>query len=316
MRTTVPLDPYEPPVSTGSFEWTMSTNAREVELVVLSDVHLGTYGCRAKELLNYLRTVRPRTLVLNGDIMDIWQFSKHYFPNTHMKVIKYITSMLSKGTKVYYITGNHDEMLRKFEGFELGNFKIVNKLVLDLGGQRAWIFHGDVFDVTMVHSKWLAKLGGKGYDLLIMINTVVNWFSEKLGMGRISLSKRIKNSVKSAVKHINNFEGIVIDIALLHGYDHVVCGHIHQPAMRTVDGSDGRSVLYLNSGDWIENLTALEYDLGKWRMYRYAEDPLALQHETGSTVDTPELAAVDHASSTLFAAMVAEFGLHGSVQGN
>lgn len=294
----------------------MGIEAREVELVVLSDVHLGTYGCRAKELLNYLRTVRPRTLVLNGDIMDIWQFSKRYFPNTHMKVIKYITSMLSKGTKVYCITGNHDEMLRKFEGFELGDFKIVNKLVLELDGQRSWIFHGDVFDVTMKHSKWLAKLGGKGYDLLIMINTVVNWFSERLGAGRISLSKRIKNSVKSAVKHINDFEGTVTGIAMQHGYDHVVCGHIHQPAMRRVHGDEGRSVLYLNSGDWIENLTALEYDLGSWRLYRYADDPMALWHETGATTDGPELATVDHASSTLFAAMVAEFELHGSVQGS
>ena len=233
-----------------------------------------------------------------------------------MKVIKYITSLLSKGTKVYYVTGNHDEMLRKFEGFELGDFRIVNKLVLELDGQRAWIFHGDVFDVTMKHSKWLAKLGGKGYDLLIMINTVVNWFSEKLGAGRISLSKRIKNSVKSAVKHINNFEGTVTDIAMQHGYDHVVCGHIHQPTMRRVHGAEGRSVLYLNSGDWIENLTALEYDRGAWRMYRYADDPVALRFEESNSVEGPDLARVDDASSTLFAAMVAEFELQGCVQGS
>ncbi|MBP7156838.1 MAG: UDP-2,3-diacylglucosamine diphosphatase, partial [Flavobacteriales bacterium] len=184
-----------------------SKEKREVELVVISDVHLGTYGCRAEELLNYLRTIRPRTLILNGDIVDIWQFSKSYFPASHMKVIMYITKLLSRGTEVYYITGNHDELLRKFEGFSIGGLKVVNKLVLDLHGEPAWFFHGDVFDVTMEHSKWLAKLGGKGYDLLIMINTVVNWFGKRFGTGRISLSKRIKDSVKGAVKHINDFEG-------------------------------------------------------------------------------------------------------------
>lgn len=117
---------------------------RNVEVLVISDVHLGTYGCRAKELLNYLKSVRPGTLVLNGDIIDIWQFKKRYFPSAHMKVIKYITSLLAKGTQVYYITGNHDELFRKFAGFELGGLKVVNKLVLELDGERAWIFHGEI----------------------------------------------------------------------------------------------------------------------------------------------------------------------------
>lgn len=165
---------------------------RKLEIAVISDVHLGTFGCRATELNNYLKTIDPEILILNGDIIDIWQFNKRYFPKPHLKVIKQLMSFITSGTKVYYITGNHDETLRKFKGFRLGSFEIVNKVVLNIDGKKAWFFHGDVFDVTMQHSKWLAKLGGVGYDTLIMINTAVNWISEKLGYGRLSFSKKLK----------------------------------------------------------------------------------------------------------------------------
>jgi UDP-2,3-diacylglucosamine pyrophosphatase LpxH len=242
---------------------------RDVELVVISDVHLGTYGARASELVSYLRSIQPRTLVLNGDIIDIWQFSKHYFPADHMQVLKEITSLLSKGTKVYYITGNHDEMLRKFKGFSMGNFEIQNKLILPLTTGTAWIFHGDVFDTTMKHSKWIAKLGGKGYDLLIVLNTIVNWFSEKLGRGRVSLSKKVKDSVKGVIKFVNNFEETAAEIAINNGYQFVVCGHIHHPQMKKMTNANGESVMYLNSGDWVENSTALEYDKEAWTLYKH-----------------------------------------------
>lgn len=242
---------------------------RDVELVVISDVHLGTYGARASELVSYLRSIQPRTLVLNGDIIDIWQFSKHYFPVDHMQVLKEITSLLSKGTKVYYITGNHDEMLRKFKGFSMGNFEIQNKLILPLTTGIAWIFHGDVFDTTMKHSKWIAKLGGKGYDLLIVLNTIVNWFSEKLGRGRVSLSKKVKDSVKGVLKFVNNFEETAAEIAINNGYQYVVCGHIHHPQMKKMTNANGESVMYLNSGDWVENSTALEYDKEHWTLYKH-----------------------------------------------
>ena len=129
---------------------------RAVDLVVISDVHLGTYGCHSKELLNYLKSIQPKTLILNGDIIDIWQFKKSYWPESHMKVIRQILKFVSNGVPVHYLTGNHDEMLRKFDDFHLGSFNIKNKLVLELGDERAWIFHGDVFDVTMQYSKWLA----------------------------------------------------------------------------------------------------------------------------------------------------------------
>jgi UDP-2,3-diacylglucosamine pyrophosphatase LpxH len=242
---------------------------RDVELVVISDVHLGTYGARASELVSYLRSIQPRTLVLNGDIIDIWQFSKHYFPADHMQVLKEITSLLSKGTKVYYITGNHDEMLRKFKGFSMGNFEIQNKLILPLTTGTAWIFHGDVFDTTMKHSKWIAKLGGKGYDLLIVLNTIVNWFSEKMGRGRVSLSKKVKDSVKGVIKFVNNFEETAAEIAINNGYQFVVCGHIHHPQIKKMTNANGESVMYLNSGDWVENSTALEYDKEQWTLYKH-----------------------------------------------
>ena len=244
---------------------------RKVELVVLSDVHLGTYGCHAKELLQYLSSIKPKTLVLNGDIIDIWQFRKSYFPKSHLKIIKKIIDFASKGTKVYYITGNHDEMLRKFTDTGIGNIAILDKLILDLDGQKAWIFHGDVFDVSVQHSKWIAKLGGMGYDYLILLNRFVNWCLMKMGREPYSFSKKIKASVKKAVKHISDFETTATDLAIEKKYDFVICGHIHEPKIIHMENKDGHT-LYLNSGDWVENLTALEYNKKRWKLYRHSEN--------------------------------------------
>lgn len=247
---------------------------REVDIVVLSDIHLGTYGCHARELLQYLKSIKPKAVVLNGDIIDIWQFSKRYWPATHMMVLKHFIGLITKEVPVYFIPGNHDEMLRKFKGLQLGSLKITNKLSLKINGQNVWIFHGDVFDVVMQHSKWLAKLGAIGYDTLILINRFVNFISEKMGRGKISLSKKVKNSVKGAVKFINKFEDTVCDIAAENQYHQVICGHIHQPEIRDVETPHGK-VTYMNSGDWIENLTSLEYNDGKWSIYHYADDLVA-----------------------------------------
>lgn len=252
---------------------TMKRTKRAIDILVLSDIHLGTYGCHAKELLYYLKSIKPKLVVLNGDIIDVWQFRKSYFPKSHMKVVKHLVGWIGKGVKTYYVTGNHDEMLRKFEGLKLGSVKIVNKIVLDLpGDKKAWIFHGDVFDVTMQHSKWLTKLGAVGYDILILINRFANLISEKVfNKGKLSLSKKIKNSVKSAVKFINNFEETCADIGISNGYDYVICGHIHQPEKRVMSNQQG-SILYLNSGDWIENLSALEFVNDEWNIYRFNEE--------------------------------------------
>lgn len=235
---------------------------RKVDLVVISDVHLGTYGCQAKELIQYLKSIQPGMVVLNGDIIDIWQFSKRYWPKSHMQVIKELVKIMAKGTPVYYLTGNHDEMLRKFSDFQLGNFYLQDQLVLELNGQKTWIFHGDIFDASM-HTKWLAKLGGLSYDLLILINSLINGVLQKLGRGKMSFSKKVKSSVKKAVSYISDFEEIAAEMAIEQGYDYVICGHIHQPQQRVITTVRGQ-VNYLNSGDWIENLTALEYCQGKW----------------------------------------------------
>lgn len=276
---------------------------RQVDIVVISDVHLGTYGCHAKELLHYLKSIKPKVVVLNGDIIDIWQFSKSYFPKSHLKVVKYLLGWIGKGVKTYYITGNHDEMLRKFTGLRMGSFRLVNKIIIDLPeNKKAWIFHGDVFDVTMQHSKWLAKLGSAGYDTLILINRFANFISEKIfKKGKLSLSKKIKNSVKSAIKFINNFEQTSADIGISNKYDYVVCGHIHHPEMKVITNQHG-SITYLNSGDWIENLSALECVNGEWRIYRYYEDEMLL-----TVVHEDDEADLNH--QQLFNQMLHEFNL-------
>jgi len=262
---------------------------REVDIVVLSDIHLGTYGCHATELLRYLKSIKPKAVVLNGDIIDVWQFSKRYWPATHMMVVKHLIGLIAKDIPVYYIPGNHDEMLRRFKGFHLGSLKITNKLSLKIDNKRVWIFHGDVFDVVMQHSKWLAKLGAIGYDTLIIINRMMNYFSEKMGKGKISFSKKVKNTVKGAVKFINDFEETVCDIAAENKYDYVVCGHIHHPEIKNVTTPHG-DVIYMNSGDWIENLTSLEYNEGKWRVYSYNEDIVAQAIDINKKKHTKETA--------------------------
>jgi UDP-2,3-diacylglucosamine pyrophosphatase LpxH len=247
---------------------------RKIDVAVISDIHLGTFGCHAEELVVYLNSIQPAKLILNGDIIDIWQFSKRYFPASHLKVLKKVLGMASRGTEVYYITGNHDEMLRKFTDISMGNFNVVNKLVLELDGKKAWFFHGDVFDVSIQNAKWLAKLGGYGYDFLILINRSVNWFLDQMGKERYSLSKRIKNSVKGAIKYINDFETTAAELAIENGYDYVACGHIHQPKKEVFETKHG-SCTYLNSGDWVENLTALEYSFKRWKIYHYNHDKLS-----------------------------------------
>lgn len=248
---------------------------RPLDVVVMSDLHLGTYGCHATEIVNYLKSIQPQILVLNGDIIDIWQFNKRYFPVSHMQVFKEIMSLLSKGTRVIYITGNHDEALRRYSDMNMGNFQLTDKLVMEINGKMTWIFHGDVFDATTKGSaKLLAKLGGHGYDLLILINSCINHFLKLMGKEKMSFSKKVKNSVKKAVAWIGDFEQTAAELAIEKKYDYVICGHIHQPQKREVVTKYG-SVMYLNSGDWIENLTALEYSNNEWDIFQYDQKQFA-----------------------------------------
>jgi UDP-2,3-diacylglucosamine pyrophosphatase LpxH len=252
---------------------------RELQVLVISDVHLGTFGCHAKELLHYLKSVNPQTLILNGDIIDMWNFSKNYFPASHMDVLRQIMKMASYGSKVYYITGNHDEMLRKYTDLQLGNLEIVDKLVLDIDGKKTWIFHGDVFDSSIKgYAKILAKLGGKGYDLLILINRFINWLLQLFGQEKMSLSKKVKDGVKKAVSFVSDFESTAAELAIEKEYDHVICGHIHMPQIKNVSNDKG-TVTYMNSGDWIENLTSLEYNNGCWQIFSYDQNYLNLIYQ-------------------------------------
>lgn len=272
---------------------------RPLDILVLSDIHLGTYGCNAKELLTYIESVDPKHVILNGDIIDIWHFSKRSWPKYHTKVIQHFIQWISEGKKVTYITGNHDESMRRFADFSVNNFAIKNKIVLDLSDKKkAWIFHGDVFDVSMKHTRWIAKLGGTGYNILIFLNKVINWFSMKLSGKRVSFSKSIKDGVKSAVKKANNFEDTAAKIAADNGYDYVVCGHIHQPIIRNIQVGN-KTVTYLNSGDWIENLTSLEYANNTWSIFEFRKSNL--------DADKVNYSLDDLSSSMLFKKMIKEF---------
>ncbi|MCU4176288.1 UDP-2,3-diacylglucosamine diphosphatase [Carboxylicivirga sp. N1Y90] len=241
-------------------------NLKKIEALVISDVHLGTFGCKAKELVSYLKTVDPKTIVLNGDIVDVWQFSTSYFPKPHLKVIRQLLKMMENGSKIYYIVGNHDENLRRFIGLTLGKIEIANKVVLNLNNTKTWIFHGDVFDVVMHHSKWLAKLGANGYGILTLTNRFVNGVLSLFGKRRISLSRDVKKAVKGKSKNITTrFESTVADLAIKKEYDYAICGHIHWPEKKLIKTQNGE-VSYLNSGDWVENMTALEYHNEDWHL--------------------------------------------------
>ncbi len=265
---------------------------REVDIVVISDVHLGTYGCHAKELLKYLKSIKPKMLILNGDIIDIWQFSKSYWPEAHMKVVRRILKFVTEGIPVYYLTGNHDEMLRKFADFNMGSFILRNRIVLKVDGKKAWIFHGDVFDVTMQHSKWLAKLGAVGYDTLILLNSFTNWLLAAMGREKMSFSQKVKAKFKDAVKFINQFEQTAADLAVEKDYQYVICGHIHHAEIREIKATDNPgSVLYLNSGDWVESLTALEYNNKTWTIFKYNPADFNGDTDEEDKTDTEDLDA-------------------------
>ncbi len=184
----------------------------------------------------------------------------------------------------------------------MGSLQIVNKVILDLPeGKKAWVFHGDVFDVTMQYSKWLARLGAIGYDTLIIINRLFNFISEKVfSRGKLSLSKKIKESVKMAVSFINSFEQTAADIGIHNKFDYVVCGHIHHPEIRTISNSNG-SIVYLNSGDWVESLSSLEFFKGNWNIYRFKESDKIEMLNTRND-EAPELS-----NNEIFDNMLKEF---------
>jgi UDP-2,3-diacylglucosamine pyrophosphatase LpxH len=243
---------------------------RNLDVVIISDVHLGTKACDAKALFNYLSQIEPKILVLNGDFVDSWQFSNAYFPKYHWEVIKLIMNFSESGIPVYYITGNHDDTIRRLTPFSVANIHLVNKLFLNLDGKLAWIFHGDIYDGSISHGRWIAKIAGRAYDSIVVFNRFINRLFKILNVAPTHFSKRIKSSVKKAVQKVTNFETKAIEIAKEKGYRYVICGHIHKPQIMDIE-TDSGVLTYLNSGDWLENLTSLEYNNGEWEIYQYDE---------------------------------------------
>ena len=249
-------------------------NKRCVDVAILSDLHLGTYGCRAKEIVTYLKSISPQILILNGDVIDIWQFTKHYFPSAHVAVIKEILNLMTSGTRVIYVTGNHDEMLRRYSDLQLGQFQLTDKLVIEIDHKMTWVFHGDVFDNTTKGSaKFWAKMGSNGYAVLLGFNRFINKLLKLFGREKVSLSKKVMQTVNESLVKIDEFETLVGELAIEKKYDYVICGHIHQPKKRVITNKEG-SVTYLNSGDWVEHLTSLEYYSNDWHIYKYDESKL------------------------------------------
>jgi len=243
---------------------------RELEIVVISDVHLGSYGCHAEELNHYIKSIKPKILILNGDIFDGYVFNKKYFPSSHVEFVRNVLTLIKKGTTVYYLTGNHDDFMRNFEEISVLNLHKLDKLVLTIDDKKYWFFHGDIFDLSMQGKlgKSLAVIGGSAYDFLIRINRWVNIILKFMGRKPYSLSKKVKDSVKKAIVYVSDFEEMSCRHAIRQGYDYVINGHIHQPCIREYRNDEGK-VFYMNSGDWIENLTSLEFDGSEWTIYKY-----------------------------------------------
>ncbi|MBW8330984.1 MAG: UDP-2,3-diacylglucosamine diphosphatase [Prolixibacteraceae bacterium] len=249
----------------------MQEAIRKLDISVISDVHLATMASKAKHLLKYLKSIQPKTLVLNGDIIDSWRFSRNYFPKAHLKVIRQLVKMIEKGVQVVYITGNHDDVFRKFNNTRLGNFSIVNQLELTIKKQKIWIFHGDVFDNIIHHSLWLAKFGAAAYGFLTGFNRFLNVILRIFGGKEMILYKSMKDRISRERKVLTNFELAIANAALSKEIDLVICGHTHIPVDKTITTEKG-TVRYINCGDWVEHFSAAECINGNWTLNYFNSD--------------------------------------------
>jgi UDP-2,3-diacylglucosamine pyrophosphatase LpxH len=224
----------------------------------VSDIHLGTRGCKAELLLDFLRHTESEYLYLVGDIVDGWQLKKRwYWPQAHNDVIQKFLRRARRGTKVFFVAGNHDEFARHFCGLHFGGILVTDKIVHETAdGRRLLILHGDQFDAVMGCAKWLAHLGDTAYEFALWLNTIFNFVRIKFGLPYWSLSAWLKHKVKNAVDHISAFEHFIAESAKHHHTSGVVCGHIHHAQMRMIG-----NVLYCNDGDWVESCTAMVEDM-------------------------------------------------------
>jgi len=228
--------------------------AQRYRTVFISDLHLGTPGCRAEDLLDFLKASTCEHLYLVGDIIDGWQLRRRwYWPQAHNDVVQKLLRAARKGCRVTFVPGNHDEFARGFIGHQFGGIEVVDDAVhVTASGQRLWVTHGDHFDGIIQCAKWLAHVGDWAYELTLRVNRHFNSLRARLGLPYWSLSKFLKLKVKRAVSYVSDFELAVAREARRRGLQGVVCGHIHHAEMRMLDG-----VLYCNDGDWVESLTAL-----------------------------------------------------------
>jgi UDP-2,3-diacylglucosamine pyrophosphatase LpxH len=244
---------------------------RKTDISVISDFHLATHASKAKSLLKYLKSIQPRTLVLNGDIVDSWRFSRNYFPKSHLKVIRQLLKMIEKGVRVVYITGNHDDVFRKFNKTRLDNFSIVNQLEMNVDGKKIWIFHGDVFDHVIHHSPWLAKLGAAAYGFLTIFNKFINVFLKLFSGKEMILYKSMKDRITKRKSVLTNFEKAIANAAINKNIDLVICGHTHIPVDKQIETGKG-SVRYINCGDWVEHFSAAECIDGQWSLNYFTSE--------------------------------------------
>ena len=271
---------------------------RNLDILVISDLHLGTYGSEADEVLAYLKTVEAKKIVINGDFVDIMLFNKKFWPNSHMKVVKHILDLISQGKEIHYVVGNHDELLRKFLNYKIKNFQIVNQVVLDTEEGKVWLFHGDVFDFS-IQTAWITKLASFLYDYMIMFNSWLNKNEMKpMGRKRLNFSKTIKAIVKTGIQYFSNFERVAAETAHKNGYKYVVCGHIHSPKIESFN-VNGEQVIYMNSGDWLESLSSLEYVDNKWSIYMHTRSEDEFKKEEG--------ARIEMTNKELYKDLIAEF---------
>jgi len=244
-------------------------NQKFYPTIVISDVHLGTEHSKTRELADFLKTVNCNTLILNGDIIDGWNLQKGgKWKKEDTDFIKIIMKMMENhNTKVIYVRGNHDDFIDHIAPFSFANISIVKDYVHEKNNKRYYVVHGDIFDNITSNMVWLAKLGDVGYTFLLWINRIYNIYRTKKGLPYYSLSQSIKQKVKSAVSYISNYENELVTLARSRHADGIICGHIHQPADRMIDG-----IHYLNSGDWVESLSALlEHEDGTWEVYMHRE---------------------------------------------
>jgi len=228
--------------------------ALRVRTVWISDLHLGTPGCRAGALLDFLRSVECDTLFLVGDIIDGWQLRRTwYWPQSHNDVVQKLLRKARKGTRVIFVPGNHDEFARRYVEHNFGGIDVAEDWIhVTADGRRLWVTHGDLFDGVIQCARWLAHVGDWAYEFTLKVNRHVNRVRGRLGMPYWSLSRYLKLKVKRAVNYVGDFEAVIAREARRRGVHGVVCGHIHHAELREIDG-----VLYANDGDWVESLTAL-----------------------------------------------------------